>query len=97
MRREEGWGGLGWGLSGTQKFVFQKWPDQIFPMAEFVFTLWSLWSGGGLLLRLLAVRMHPWLYLQTMPPKGAEVITESIIAREGPFRQQSLRMELQGL
>ena len=61
------------------------------------FSHFGHFGRGGLLLRLLAVRMHPWLYLQTMPPKGAEVITESIIAREGPFRQQSLRMELQGL
>ena len=34
--------------SGTQKFVYQKWPDQFFPIVNFVFfPQWSLWSGGG--------------------------------------------------
>ena len=31
----------------AQKFVYQKWPDQIFPMVSFVFfPRSSLWSGG---------------------------------------------------
>ena len=34
MRSEEE-GALGGGGSGTQKFVFHKWPDQIFPMVHF--------------------------------------------------------------
>ena len=42
---EEGEGGGG---SGTQKFVYQKWPDKSFPIANFrFFPLSSLWSGGG--------------------------------------------------
>ena len=57
IRREEGGG------SGTQKFVCQQWPDQIFLIVNFVFfPRWSLWSGGGVqgggvLLWLLAVLM----------------------------------------
>ena len=40
-------GGRGGG-SGTQKTVYPKWPDQIFPMVNFAFfPRWSLWSGGG--------------------------------------------------
>ena len=35
------------GGSGTQKCVYQKWPDQTFPMANLLFfPRWSLWSGG---------------------------------------------------
>ena len=42
IRREEGGG------SGTQKFVYQKWPNQISPTVNFCFfPQWSLWSGGG--------------------------------------------------
>ena len=38
------------GGSGTQKFVFQKWPDKIFPMVNFVFSRdghFSREGGGG--------------------------------------------------
>ena len=38
------------GGSGTQKFVYQKWPDQIFPIAKFVFPHechFGLGGGGG--------------------------------------------------
>ena len=38
------WGGGG---SGTQKIVYQKWPNQNFPIVIFVFfPLWSLWFRG---------------------------------------------------
>ena len=40
-------GGRGGRGSGTQEFVYQKWPNQIFPIVNFVFSHWSLWSGGG--------------------------------------------------
>ena len=35
--------------SGTQEFVYQKWPDKIFPMVNFVLaTMVTLvWGGGG--------------------------------------------------
>ena len=33
--------------SGTQNFVYQKWPDPIFPIVNRFFPRWSLWSGGG--------------------------------------------------
>ena len=33
--------------SGTQKFVYQKWPDKIFPMADFVFPSMVTPSMGG--------------------------------------------------
>ena len=47
-----GWGREvlgGWGGSGTQKFVYRKWPDQIFPMVNFVFSHDGPfgWGGGG--------------------------------------------------
>ena len=38
------------GGSGTQKFVYQKWPDQIFPFVNFVFSHdghFGLEGGGG--------------------------------------------------
>ena len=36
------------GVSGTQKFVYQNWPDQIFPTLNFVLPpRRPLWSGGG--------------------------------------------------
>ena len=57
ITREEGEGGGG---SGTQKCVYQKWPDQIFPIANFVFpTMVTLvcGGGGGVLLWLSAVLM----------------------------------------
>ena len=43
MRREE----RGGGGSGTQNFVYDKWPDQIFPMVHFGFaTMVTLvWRG----------------------------------------------------
>ena len=54
--------------SGTQKFVYQKWPDRIVPIVNLVFPpRSSLWSGGGVprgrggdgvLLRLSAVLTH---------------------------------------
>ena len=31
----------------TQNLVYQKWPDQIFPIVNFVFFQWPLWSGEG--------------------------------------------------
>ena len=40
----------GGGASGTQKFVYQKWPDQIFPMVNFCFFPQGslpLVGGGG--------------------------------------------------
>ena len=45
LEGEEGGGG-----SGTQKFVYQKWPDQIFPMVNFVVSHdghFGLGPGGG--------------------------------------------------
>ena len=35
--------------SGTQNFVYRKWPDQIFPIANFVFPIMVtlVWRGGG--------------------------------------------------
>ena len=45
--REEGVGGGGGGRSGTQKFVYQKWPHQIFPTANLVFSHDGLGGGGG--------------------------------------------------
>ena len=40
-------GERGGGGSGTPKRVLQKWPNQIFPHANFgFFPRWSLWSGG---------------------------------------------------
>ena len=54
MAREALEGGEGGrGRSGTQKFVYQKWPDQIFPIVNFVFSrdghfgLEGGGSGGG--------------------------------------------------
>ena len=45
IRREEG---AGRERSGTQKIVYQKWPNQIFPIVNLIFfQLWSLWSAGG--------------------------------------------------
>ena len=42
VRREEGGGG-----SGNQRFVYQKWPDKIFRMVNFVFpTLVTSVLGG---------------------------------------------------
>ena len=41
MRREEG-GGV-----GTQTFVYQKWPDKIFPMVNFVFSHDGQFGLGG--------------------------------------------------
>ena len=35
---------------GTEKFVYQKWPDEIFPIANFIFPptmVPSLWGGGA--------------------------------------------------
>ena len=44
----QGRGGGGGGGSETQKVLYQKWPNQIFPMVNFrFFPRWSLWSGGG--------------------------------------------------
>ena len=40
----------GRGRSGTQKFVYQKWPDQIFPVVNFVFShdgVFGLEGGGS--------------------------------------------------
>ena len=37
-------------MSGNQKFVYQKWPDKTFPMANFVFSHdghFGLEGGGG--------------------------------------------------
>ena len=60
IRREEG-RGRG---SGTQKFVHQKWHDQIFPSVNFVFFHYGHFGlgggapgGGGVLLWLSAVLM----------------------------------------
>ena len=40
--------GGGVGGSRTQKFVYQKWPNKIFPIVNSVFPpRWSLWSGEG--------------------------------------------------
>ena len=39
-------GGEGGG-SGTQKFVYQKWPDKIFPVANFVFPHNGHFGLGG--------------------------------------------------
>ena len=47
IRREEGGGGGG--ASGTQKFVYQKWPDKIFPIGSFGFPhdgQFGLGAGG---------------------------------------------------
>ena len=35
------------GGSGTQKFVYQKWPDKIFPMVNFVFSHYRHFGRGG--------------------------------------------------
>ena len=48
----------GGGGSGTQKFVYQKWSDQIFPICKFhFFPVTLIWGGGGVLLWLSAVLM----------------------------------------
>ena len=39
--------GGGGGASETQKFVYQKWPDQIFSMVSFVFTHYGHFRFGG--------------------------------------------------
>ena len=44
IRKEEGGGGRG---SGTQKFVYQKWPNQIFPFVNFVFPHDGHFGLGG--------------------------------------------------
>ena len=44
---EQGGGGMG---SGSQNFVYPKWPDQIFPFANFLFSHdghFVLVGGGG--------------------------------------------------
>ena len=46
-------GGKGGG-SGTQKFVYKKWPDKIFPMVNFVFAHDSHFGLGG------GFGMTPW-------------------------------------
>ena len=52
QKRGGGGGGGGWG-AGTQNFVYQQWPDQIFPIVNFVFShdghfgLWGEGPGGG--------------------------------------------------
>ena len=49
-------GGGGGGESGTQKFVYQKWLDKVFPLVNFVFSpgdhfgLWGGSRGGGVTL-----------------------------------------------
>ena len=42
-------GGGGGGGSGTQKIVYQKWPDQISPILNFVFSHYGHFGldGGG--------------------------------------------------
>ena len=58
-RREEGGGGGG--CSETQKFVYQKWPNRFSRLYILFFpTMVTLVGGGGVLLRLLAVRMLLW-------------------------------------
>ena len=42
--RKEGGGGAG---GGTQKFVYQKWPDQIVPMVNFLFSHNGHFGFGG--------------------------------------------------
>ena len=44
VRREEGGGGGG---SGTQQFVYQKWPDQIFPIVNVSFSHEGPFGLGG--------------------------------------------------
>ena len=49
--------------SGTQKIVYQNWPNQISPIVNFVFSHdghFGLEGVGGLLLRLSAVLMLAW-------------------------------------
>ena len=58
-RREEGVGGVG---SGTQRFVYQKWPDQISPFVNFVFSHdghLGLGGGGGGLAQALVLDCLP--------------------------------------
>ena len=40
-------GGGGGGGFGTQKFVYQKWPDQIFPIVNFIFSHDGPFGRGG--------------------------------------------------
>ena len=55
------------GGGGTQKSVYQKWPDQIFPKATFrFFRRWSLWWGGG------GVPL-PWVFILLKTPSAPEL------------------------
>ena len=71
-----GGGGGGWevleggegGGPGIQQFVYQKWPDQILPMVNFVLSHDGHFGLGGgvqggvppLLLRCTAILILPW-------------------------------------
>ena len=63
-------GGGGWGGDGTQKFVYQKWPNQIFPIVNFVLSHDGHFGLGGskggypppllLLIWCAAILILPW-------------------------------------
>ena len=53
--------GVGGG-SGTQKFVYQKWPKSTFPFVNFIFSHYETWvkgGWGGILLGSLAALIPP--------------------------------------
>ena len=75
VRGEGGWRGG----SGTQTFVYQKWPNKISPIVDFAFSLSShfglqggrgVQGGGGggppLLLWRTAILIHPWFQLRVV-------------------------------
>ena len=56
-------------MSGSQKFVYQKWPDQIFPIVNFVFSRDGHFGlGGGGVRGGAAVGRSPPTHPTTRPP-----------------------------
>ena len=56
-------GAKGGGGSGTQKFMYQKWPCQIFPLVNFVFSHNGCLGLGGFKWSGCSVRIRLWLRL----------------------------------
>ena len=59
---------------GTQNCVDQKQPKSVFPSVNFIFSRYEIWvqgGGGGLLLRLSAVLIHPGSRPRTQPAHTA--------------------------
>ena len=82
----EGGQGAGRGGSGTQKFVYGKWPDKVVPIVNFAFSLYSHFGlegrrrvqlrGGGLLLWCTAILIHSWVENgQSAPQKTWQLMT----------------------